>query len=83
MNIEREFCLYCGSHTLTKVSVYINNNGEVTYFKNPKRRINLRGTKYSIPKPKGGRMCKDLILREDELLVGEKRFMVKKIEKSK
>lgn len=55
MNIEKEFCTFCGSHTLIKVSVYINSNGEITFFKNPKRKANLRGTKYSIPKPKGGR----------------------------
>ena len=81
MNIEKEFCVFCGAHTLSKVSVYINNNGEVTYFKNPKRIVNLRGTKYSIPYPKGGRGNTDLILREDELLTGEKKYKVKKIKK--
>ena len=55
MDVEREYCEYCGSHTLSKVSVYINDNGEISYFDNPKRRINLRGTKYAIPKPKFGR----------------------------
>ena len=81
MNIEREFCDFCGSHTLAKVSVYINETGDITYFKNPKRKINLRETKYSIPKAVHGRNNKDLILREDELLVGEKRHLVKKLEK--
>jgi RNA-binding protein NOB1 len=61
------------------VSVFINNSGEVTYFKNPRRKVNLRGTKYSIPKPKGGRQCKDLILREDELMVGEKKILMYKV----
>lgn len=72
LNVEKEFCEFCGSHTLSKVSVYINEKGDITYFRNPKRKINLKGTKYSIPKPKHGRNNKDLILREDELLVGEK-----------
>ena len=75
------FCDFCGSYTLIKVSVYINEDGNITYFKNPKRRVNLRGTKYSIPKPVGGRNNKDLILREDELLTGEKKFMMKRIQK--
>ena len=82
-NIEKEFCQHCGSHTLVKVSVYINEKGDITYFKNPKRRINLRGTKYSIPKPKSGRHNNNLVLREDELLVGEKAMQVKRIERAK
>ena len=73
------FCDYCGSHTLVKVSVYIAEDGTITYFKNPKRRANLRGTKYSVPLPVGGRNSEDLILREDELLSGEKKMMVKRI----
>ena len=81
LNVEKAFCDYCGSHTLIKVSVYIAEDGTITYFKNPKRRANLRGTIYSIPKPKGGRNNTDLILREDELWTGEKRQLVRKLEK--
>jgi hypothetical protein len=43
----------------------------------------LRGTKYSVPKPKFGRNNKDLILREDELMIGEKKHKVKRIEKER
>jgi RNA-binding protein NOB1 len=71
LDCERLFCDSCGGAHLTKVSVYLNANGELTYFNNPKRKINLKGTVYSIPKPIGGRGCKDLILREDDLLKGE------------
>ena len=67
MDTSRMFCKKCGNATLSKVSVYMNSNGEITYFNNPKRKINLKGTIYSIPDPKGGRGCKDLILREDDL----------------
>ena len=70
LDVERKYCDRCGSNLLGKVSVYINDNGEITYFDNPKRRINLRGTKYSIPKPKGGRHGNDMILREDQLMMG-------------
>lgn len=49
----------------------MNADGQLTYFNNPRRKINLKGTIYSIPDPKGGRGCKDLILREDDLLRGE------------
>jgi RNA-binding protein NOB1 len=70
LNIEKLFCEFCGSHTLIKVSVYINHDGDVTYFKNPRRKPKLRGTKYSMPKPQGGRQGDGMILREDELLNG-------------
>ena len=83
LDIERMFCEQCGSHLLAKVSVYINQDGELTYFKNPRRKPRLRGTKYSLPKPKGGREGDGLVLREDELLVGEKKMRVKRIEKEK
>ena len=83
MDIEREYCEFCGSHTLGKVSVFINDDGKITYFDNPKRRINLRGTKYPIPKPKVGRHNKNMILREDELMVGQKALQVKQLEKAK
>ena len=79
--VDKLFCEKCGAATLAKVSVYLNDNGEVTYFKNPKRKINLKGTIYSIPKAKGGRGCNDLILREDDLLRGEYKQMVHRIEK--
>lgn len=83
MDTERLFCNECGGAFLKKVSVYLNNNGEVTYFVNPKRRINNRGKVFSIPKPVGGRGCKDMILREDDLLNGEYATLVHKINRQK
>jgi RNA-binding protein NOB1 len=83
LDVERKFCEKCGAHTLNKVSCFINESGKVTFFDNPKRRINLRGTIYSIPKAKGGRNNKDLILREDEFMTGEKMMKLKHIEKEK
>lgn len=83
MDIERDYCEFCGSHTLGKVSVYINDDGEISYFDNPKRRINLRGTKYSIPKPKFGRKNNDLVLREDELLTGQKAINIRDAQQAK
>ena len=83
LDVERQFCANCGGHTLRKVSVFINEDGKVTFFDNPKRRINLRGTIYSVPKPKGGRNNKDMILREDELMIGERAIKLKQLEKAK
>ena len=56
--------------TLTKVSVFINDNGEVTFFDNPKRKVNLRGTIFTIPKPVCGRISKLIVTRADETLMG-------------
>jgi len=81
MKCEKMFCEKCGSATLAKVSVYLNNDGKVTYFVNPKRKINLKGTVFSIPKQVGGRGCKDLILREDDLYKGEYKQMVHRVER--
>lgn len=80
---ERLFCKRCGGAFLQKVSVYVNADGKLTYFKNPRRKINLRGLQYDIPKPKGGRGCADLILREDDLKKGEYRQLVGKINRQK
>ena len=77
LDVEKQFCDFCGGHTLRKVSVFINEDGKVTFFDNPKPKINLRGTIYSIPKAKGGRNNKDLILREDELMMGERAIKIK------
>ena len=82
MNVEREYCDYCGSHLLGKVSVFINEDGQLSYFDNPKRRINLRGTIYSLPKPKAGRK-QNIILREDQLMIGEMAMRVKNAQTAK
>eukprot|EP00360_Condylostoma_magnum_P000921 CAMPEP_0168315154 /NCGR_PEP_ID=MMETSP0210-20121227/10317_1 /TAXON_ID=40633 /ORGANISM="Condylostoma magnum, Strain COL2" /LENGTH=76 /DNA_ID=CAMNT_0008286747 /DNA_START=750 /DNA_END=980 /DNA_ORIENTATION=+ len=53
-----------------KLSYTINPDGSVKYFYSKKFRPNLRGTVFPIPKFKGGKAKKDMILREDELLMG-------------
>lgn len=67
--IGRIFCPKCGNGgTLRKVSVTVGENGVVLSARKP--RISLRGTKFSIPLPRGGRgaVSKNPILREDQLL---------------
>ncbi|KAG0461999.1 hypothetical protein HPP92_020475 [Vanilla planifolia] len=66
--IGKIFCPKCGNGgTLRKVSVTVDENGIVLASR--RQRIILRGTKYSIPLPQGGRdaITKNLILREDQL----------------
>lgn len=66
--IGRIFCPKCGNGgTLRKVAVTVGENGVVLQAR--RHRISLRGTKFSLPLPQGGRdaMTKNPILREDQL----------------
>lgn len=66
--IGRIFCPKCGNGgTLRKVSVTVGENGVVLAAR--RQRVILRGTKFSLPLPQGGRdaITKNLILREDQL----------------
>ncbi|XP_045823223.1 RNA-binding NOB1-like protein [Trifolium pratense] len=66
--IGRIFCPKCGNGgTLRKVAVTVNENGVMLAARRP--RVTLRGTKFSLPLPQGGRdaMTKNVILREDQL----------------
>lgn len=66
--IGRIFCPKCGNGgTLRKVSVTVGENGIALAAR--RQRIILRGTKFSLPMPQGGRdaITKNPILREDQL----------------
>ncbi|KAH9290453.1 hypothetical protein KI387_034570, partial [Taxus chinensis] len=66
--VSRIFCPKCGNGgTLRKISVTVGGNGVVQAGRQP--RISIRGTRYSLPLPKGGReaITKNPILREDQL----------------
>ncbi|KAK1419116.1 hypothetical protein QVD17_28274 [Tagetes erecta] len=68
MEIGRIFCPSCGNGgTLRKVAVTVGENGAVIAARRP--RVSLRGTKFSLPLPQGGRdaITKNPILREDQL----------------
>ncbi|XP_073159324.1 RNA-binding NOB1-like protein [Henckelia pumila] len=78
-DIGRIFCPKCGNGgTLRKVAVTVNENGIVLAGRRP--RVSLRGTKFSIPLPQGGRdaVTKNPILREDQL---PQKFLHPKIKK--
>lgn len=65
--LERKFCSKCGNACMHRVAYRVSNNGIARAFLNPKKKPVLRGTKYPIPMPRGGRHNKDLILREDQV----------------
>lgn len=64
-----QFCPSCGNSTLIKTTTSINTStGERILYLKSNFQYNLRGTIYSIPKPKGHRSynSNELILREDQ-----------------
>lgn len=74
----RLFCPRCGNATLDKVQLVVGPDGAEQY--GVRRKHILRGTRFSLPKPKGGRHS-DLILREDQLLAKAHRLRARKKEK--
>ncbi|XP_042207077.1 RNA-binding protein NOB1-like isoform X2 [Homarus americanus] len=60
------FCPNCGNKTLKKVSVTLNPDGSQKIWINTKKQINIRGMKYSLPTPKGGKHGRNPILVEDQ-----------------
>ncbi|KAJ0402874.1 hypothetical protein P43SY_000488 [Pythium insidiosum] len=67
--MERLFCPKCGNNTLERVAYSIGQDGQMVFYHRANRPNKLMGTKFSLPKPKGGRQG-DLLLREDQLMMG-------------
>ncbi|CAO3599295.1 unnamed protein product [Absidia cylindrospora] len=65
-DVEKKFCPKCGSATLMRVSCTTNSKGETRYHLIKSFQYRLRGTKYDIPNPKGGRKANNIVLREDQ-----------------
>ncbi|KAI7875385.1 hypothetical protein K492DRAFT_104948, partial [Lichtheimia hyalospora FSU 10163] len=65
-NMEKKFCPKCGNASLQRVSCSTNSKGQVIYHLKKNFQYNLRGTKYALPTPKGGRHVNNIVLREDQ-----------------
>lgn len=65
-DMEARFCPKCGGPTLIRTSYMIDESGNCHMFLRSDFQYNLRGTKYNLPKAKGGRQGASLILREDQ-----------------
>jgi RNA-binding protein NOB1 len=74
------FCGRCGSDALQRVAASIDaETGKQRLHLSAKRKNDIRGTKFSLPKPgKQNRFAGDLLLREDQLLMGAWNMKVKK-----
>uniref|UniRef100_T1J4A0 RNA-binding protein NOB1 n=1 Tax=Strigamia maritima TaxID=126957 RepID=T1J4A0_STRMM len=64
-SMSKKFCHNCGNKTLKRVSVAINENGEEQLFIS-RRPLNIRGTKFSLPSPTGGKFTVQPELCEDQ-----------------
>ncbi|XP_071548937.1 RNA-binding protein NOB1 [Panulirus ornatus] len=64
--MTKVFCPHCGNKTLKKVSVTVNPDGTQKIWINTKKPISKRGTKYSLPAPKGGKHGRNPILVADQ-----------------
>ncbi|KAK9809158.1 hypothetical protein WJX72_010386 [[Myrmecia] bisecta] len=64
--IGRLFCPKCGNASLDKVEVVVGPDGAEQY--GIRKRHILRGTRFSLPKPVGGKNNQQPILREDVLM---------------
>ncbi|VVC40943.1 Ribonuclease Nob1, eukaryote,PIN domain-like,Nin one binding (NOB1) Zn-ribbon-like,Ribonuclease, PIN [Cinara cedri] len=65
-HMTRLFCPKCGNKSLKRVAVYLDENGKQCVYINAKRPLNLRGKRYSLPKPQGGKHAINPRLVEDQ-----------------
>ena len=79
--MDKLFCPRCGSATMTKLSVFISDQGGVRYGFKKNYKVKTRGTRFGIAKTKGGRKDQGLLLREDQLLTGQWKMAARKKEK--
>ncbi|GAB0493720.1 hypothetical protein MMPV_005005 [Pyropia vietnamensis] len=65
---DRRFCGHCGHAALIRLPYTVTADGVAVVAFDPHRRVNIRGTKYPIPRPRGGRAGHaggDLVFAED------------------
>lgn len=69
---RRLFCERCGSDVMQRIAASVDGKtGRLRLHLSKNYKHNLRGTKFSLPKPgSGNRFQGDLLLREDQLLMG-------------
>lgn len=65
-NTSKKFCPNCGNKTLKRVAVSYNEEGSKNIHINFKKPINIRGSRYSLPMPKGGKHAENPVLCEDQ-----------------
>ncbi|CAG0902153.1 unnamed protein product [Darwinula stevensoni] len=64
--MTKVFCPHCGHKTLKRVAVTVKPDGSKVLHISKRKTLNLRGTKYSLPMPKGGKHSNNPILCVDQ-----------------
>ncbi|GJD09835.1 RNA-binding protein NOB1 [Galdieria sulphuraria] len=72
--VERLFCPHCGNHTLLRTTCKTDKQGNLLVFPPRRKKNNLRGTIFPIPKPQSGRNALNLILCEDQYIEKEQKL---------
>ena len=65
--MDRKFCPKCGNKNLKRVSVTLNPDRTQQIHISMRRGIPIRGTKFSLPTPKGGKHAHNPQLTEDQM----------------
>jgi len=76
--MTKVFCPNCGNKTLKRVAIEVNEDGEQTIFIS-RRPLNVRGTKYSLPTPTGGKHAHVPLLCEDQRLPQQRQSNMSKM----
>lgn len=77
----KKFCSGCGNDTLLKLTVSINQDGSMTCYRKKGFKVKTKGFVYPMPENKGGRKNVDLITCEDQFLMGQRKWAMKKRQK--
>jgi len=69
--MSKVFCPSCGNKTLKRVTCTVNEDGTRTIYLS-KRPLNLKGTNYALPKPRGGKHPNNPHLYENQPIPHER-----------
>jgi len=72
--VDKLFCPHCGNHTLLRTTCKTDKQGNLLVFPPKRKKNNLRGTIFPIPKPQSGRNANNLILCEDEYMEKQRKL---------
>jgi len=64
--MDKQFCPSCGSPSLIRTSYSVDDQGNAKIYLKKNFQYRLRGTKYPVPKPQGGKHHQEMIFREDQ-----------------
>lgn len=81
-DMQRQFCPDCGHDSLLKASYSLGEDGQVNVYLKKNFQYRIRGTKYSVPTPRGGKSSNILILSEDQKEYQRALYQTKKIERN-